>query len=536
MSHEVLLGDEAVALGAIHAGLTAAYSYPGTPASEIMEFLARRAREEGGFKASWNINEKVAYEEALGVSFAGRRTLVSMKHVGLNVAADPFMNSALTGIKGGLVVVVADDPGMHSSQNEQDSRFFADFAKIPCFEPADHQEAYALTRLAFDVSERWAVPVMLRLVTRLSHSRSRVLPEEARPQNDLEYGESRDWILLPVNARRRFQRLVGLQPEMKKYSEETPFNSLVLPSSGSGRLGVIATGIAYNYVRENLAGSAEQPPLLKLSVYPLPEAPIVRLFDQVDTVLVVEEGYPYIESKLRGFFGAAGKTIRGKLDGALPVTGELQPHLVREALMLDAHPEKPAPNIDLSGRPPQLCQGCPHADTFHALNQALEGHPAANVFSDIGCYTLGALPPYSAVDTCVCMGASVSMAKGGADAGIYPSVGVIGDSTFAHSGITPLVDAVASDTDMTLVIVDNAAVAMTGGQPTFLSGDRLLRMIRGAGIEEDHLQVIIPLPRNLEANVQVIKDELAHRGLSVIVSVRECVQETRKRSRRKGAQ
>ncbi len=536
MSSEVLLGDEAVALGAIHAGLTAAYSYPGTPASEIMEFLIRRSQGTGAFQAAWCINEKVAYEEALGVSFAGRRTLVSMKHVGLNVAADPFMNSALTGIKGGLVVVVADDPGMHSSQNEQDSRYFADFARIPCFEPADHQEAYAMTRQAFDVSERWNLPVMLRLVTRLSHSRSRVQPGEPRPQNDLELGESRDWTLLPVNARRRFKRLVDLQPELTKFSEETPFNSLIIPDPESGSLGVIASGIAYNYVRENLAAGGTEPPLLKLAVYPLPEARIARLFEQVDTVLVVEEGYPFIESRLRGLFGVAGKTIRGKLDGSLPPTGELQPHLVREALGLEPLARGSAGDIQLAGRPPQLCQGCPHADTFNALNLALEGHPEANVFSDIGCYTLGALPPYRAVDTCVCMGASVSMAKGGADAGIHPSVGVIGDSTFAHSGITPLVDAAAADSDMTLVIVDNASVAMTGGQPTLLSGEKLLNIVRGTGVGERHIRVITPLARNLEANVQVIKEEIAHRGLSVIVSVRECVQETRKRSRQKGAQ
>jgi len=536
MSSEVLLGDEAVALGAVHAGLSAAYSYPGTPASEIMEFLVRRAQQTGAFRAAWCINEKVAYEEALGVSFAGRRALVSMKHVGLNAAADPFMNSALTGIKGGLVVVVADDPGMHSSQNEQDSRFYADFARIPCFEPADHQEAYALTREAFDVSERWNLPVMIRLVTRLSHSRSRVQPDEPRPQNQGGAGESRDWILLPVNARRRFQRLVDLQPELTEYSEETVFNPLTLPESHSRSLGIIASGIAYNYVRENFADGKTVPPLLKLAVYPLPEARIARLVEQVDTVLVVEEGYPLIESRLRGLFGVAGKTIRGKLDGSLPPTGELEPHLVRKALGLEPLPGESTGDLRLAGRPPQLCQGCPHADTFNALNRALEDHAGAAVFSDIGCYTLGALPPYGAVDTSVCMGASVSMAKGGSDAGIHPSVGLLGDSTFAHSGITPLVDAAASDTDMTLVIVDNASVAMTGGQPTFLSGDKLLNMIRGAGVDERHIRVITPLARNLEANVQVIEEEIAHRGLSVIVSVRECIQETRKRSRKKGAQ
>jgi indolepyruvate ferredoxin oxidoreductase alpha subunit len=533
MKSEVLLGDEAVALGAVHAGLSAAYSYPGTPASEIMEFLVRLARDTGTFKANWSINEKVAYEEALGVSFAGRRTLVSMKHVGLNVAADPFMNSALTGIKGGLVVVSADDPGMHSSQNEQDSRFFAEFARIPCFEPSDHQEAYGMTRQAFDVSERWNVPVMVRLVTRLSHSRSRVQPENPRPQNPLGRGESRDWTLLPVNARRRFQILMGKQADFERLSDESAYNFMRLNPEDRD-FGIIAAGIAYHYVLENLSDSGQPPSLLKISTYPLSRTWLIRLLDHVDSVLVVEEGYPFIETRLSGLLGIAGKTVRGKLDGSLPLTGELLPHLIRRALGKDPLPHQTSPNLDPAGRPPQLCQGCPHADTFHALNRALEDFPHASVFSDIGCYTLGALPPYNAVDTCVCMGASVGMAKGGADVGIHPSVGVIGDSTFAHSGITPLLDAAAAGSGMTLIIVDNAAVAMTGGQPTALSGERLLHLIQGTGVDPEHIRVITPLPRNLEGNVAVIREELNHSGLSVIVSVRECVQETRKRRRPEG--
>jgi indolepyruvate ferredoxin oxidoreductase alpha subunit len=228
MNMEILLGNEAVALGAIHAGLTAGYSYPGTPASEIMEFLIRASDGGQKFKAAWCVNEKVAYEEALGVSFAGKRTLVSMKHVGLNVAADPFMNSAMTGVGGGLVVVSADDPGMHSSQNEQDSRFYAQFAQIFCFEPSEHQEAYEMSREAFDLSEKIGFPVMLRLVTRLSHSRSSVRPREARPQNELLYGSRQDWTLLPVNARRRFRLLLEKQAEMVRLSEESRFNRIHL--------------------------------------------------------------------------------------------------------------------------------------------------------------------------------------------------------------------------------------------------------------------------------------------------------------------
>jgi indolepyruvate ferredoxin oxidoreductase alpha subunit len=533
MKSEVLLGDEAVALGAAHAGLAAAYSYPGTPASEIMEFLVRLSREAGTFKAAWSINEKVAYEEALGVSFTGRRSLVSMKHVGLNVAADPFMNSALTGIKGGLVVVSADDPGMHSSQNEQDSRFFADFARIPCFEPSDHQEAYRMTRQAFDVSERWNVPVMIRMVTRLSHSRSRVEPEDPLPAEPLGRGESRDWTLLPVNARRRFRILMDLQEEFERLSDESAYNSLRLDPENRA-FGIVAAGIAHNYVLESLSESGPPPSLLKVSTYPLSRGLLNRLLDHVDSVLVAEEGYPFIESRLSGLLGMTGKTVRGKLDGSLPITGELLPHLIRQALGKNPLPHQPASDLGLAARPPQLCQGCPHADTFQALNRALEDFPDAAVFSDIGCYTLGALPPYHAVDTCVCMGASVGMAKGGADVGINPSVGVIGDSTFAHSGITPLLDAAAAGSGMTLVIVDNAAVAMTGGQPTALSGERLLQVIRGTGVDPEHIREITPLPRNLEGNVQVIREELSHPGLSVIVSARECIQETRKRRRLEG--
>ncbi|MGB7295482.1 MAG: indolepyruvate ferredoxin oxidoreductase, partial [Candidatus Aminicenantales bacterium] len=446
MKTEILLGDEAVALGAIQAGLTAAYSYPGTPASEIMEYLIKAAAKTKSFVASWSVNEKVAYEEALGVSFAGKRALVSMKHVGLNVAADPFMNSALTGSNGGLVVVVADDPGMHSSQNEQDSRFYAQFAQIICLEPSNHQEAYDMTRLAFDLSETLGLPVMVRLVTRLSHSRSSVQPAEPRGQNELRHGASRDWTLLPVNARRRFNLLLDKQARLVQLSEDSVFNALEL-NLQNREFGVIASGIAYNYVKENCREMADPPSILKISTYPLPEKMVGRLFDHVRTVLVAEDGYPFIEGTVAGLFGVPGKTLIGKLSGHLPPSGELAPEILRPALGL-----KPLEKFDLGGfspaaRPPQLCSGCPHADTLNALNKALLGFPGRTVFSDIGCYTLGAYPPYSAVHTCVCMGASVGMAKGGAEAGIRPSVAVIGDSTFGHSGLTPLLEAAAADTD-----------------------------------------------------------------------------------------
>jgi indolepyruvate ferredoxin oxidoreductase alpha subunit len=453
-----------------------------------------------------------------------------MKHVGLNVAADPFMNSALTGANGGLVVVPADDPGMHSSQNEQDSRFYAEFARIPCFEPSNHQEAYEMTRQAFDVSERLGVPVMIRLVTRLSHSRSTVLPREPRGQNELKHGASQDWTLLPVNARRRFKNLLDSQEAMVRLSEESEFNALHL-SDKDRSLGVLASGLAFNYVQENLPDLEIRPSLLKVCTYPLPEKLVKALVEHVQTVLVVEEGYPLIERSVRGFFGVAGKTIKGKLSGDLPQTGELSPETVRPPLGL-----KPLERLDLGGfklaaRPPQLCVGCPHADTFNALNKAMKEYEKGNVFSDIGCYTLGAYPPYRAVQTCVCMGASVSMAKGGADVGIHPAIAVIGDSTFGHSGLTPLLEAAAAGTNMTVFILDNSTVAMTGGQPSYASGERLLRMIEGLGVAREHIRVIEPLPKNLDKNALIIKEEIDYPGLSVIVPVRECLEESKKKKR-----
>src|SRR5512136_192794 len=292
MPRQILLGDEAVALGAVHAGLSAAYSYPGTPASEILEYLVRLSSESKAFPAVWSVNEKVAYEEALGASFAGKRALVSFKHVGLNVAADPFMNSAMTGANGGFLVVSADDPGMHSSQNEQDSRYYVQFAKIFGYEPSDHQEAYDMAREAFDLSEHLGLPVLMRLVTRLSHSRSAVETREARAQNELKKGDRKDWILLPVNARRRFSQLLDRQGEMIRISEGSRFNILNL-NAADRSLGVIASGVAYNYFREAVAAEAAPPSFLKVSTYPLPERLVRELVNRVDTVLVLEDGYPF---------------------------------------------------------------------------------------------------------------------------------------------------------------------------------------------------------------------------------------------------
>ena len=519
----LLLGDEAVAQGAVDAGITAAYGYPGTPSTEILEYLLREARRDRSIVASWAANEKVAYEQAVGASFAGRRAIVTMKHVGLNVAADPFMNSAVTGVHGGLLLAVADDPSMHSSQNEQDSRYYADFAMVCCFEPASQQEAYDMTREALEVSERHEGPVMLRLVTRLAHSRADVVLASRRAQNPLAPSTERGrWTLLPSNARVQYQKLVEKQPRLKGYSEETRWNTLHLDPDDR-RLGVITAGVAYNYFRE--AAGPRPPSHLKIGVYPLPEQQVRRLLDHVERVLVIEEGYPFIERQLFGLLGRPGRErYGGRLTGELPPFGELTPDIVARALGRACPlPDLPAA-LPVASRPPQLCQGCPHRDTYESIRLIREALPGAVVFSDIGCYTLGFYRPFEAIDSCLDMGASIAMAKGAADAGVHPVLCVIGDSTFGHSGITPLLTAAHEDTDMVVIIVDNSTVAMTGTQESLSTGERLLEIVRGVGVPAEHVRLIKPLPKNIEENARVLREEIDHPGLSVVIGQRPCLE------------
>ncbi len=534
MPRRILLGDECVALGAVHAGLTAAYAYPGTPATEILEYLLEYSKRHAGRpRAAWCANEKTATEEALGVCFAGRRALVSMKHVGLNVAADPFVNSALVSTHGGLVVAVADDPGMHSSQNEQDSRFYADFARVPCLEPANQQEAYDMTVEAYDVSERFHVPVMVRLVTRLAHSRTSIeVAAEARPENPVRKAPERNsWILLPGNARKAWHALLQRQKDMAAWSEESRWNPLALAPARGG-LGVITTGIARNYFLENVADMPVRPSHLHIGAYPLPVEKIRRLAAHVDRLLVIEEGYPLVERLLRGLL-ATPVPVAGKMTGEVPPEGELTPDNVRPALGLAARPYTAVDEASLPGRPPQLCQGCPHGHMYHALEKALAGLTPTMVTSDIGCYTLGALPPYSAIESCVCMGASVSMAKGAAEAGFHPAVAVIGDSTFLHSGLTPLLDAVHADTDMTLLVLDNEAVAMTGGQETIAPSSRIKDIVLGLGVDPAHCHVVDAMPRKVDENAALLRREIEHHGLSVVIAVRECLETARRKKKAK---
>ncbi|MCL2214785.1 MAG: thiamine pyrophosphate-dependent enzyme [Treponema sp.] len=540
-----LLGDEAVALGAIHAGISAAYGYPGTPSTEILQYLINESARNG-IAARWCSNEKTAMEAALGVSFAGRRVIVTMKHVGLNVAADPFINAALLKIKGGLVIAVADDPGMHSSQNEQDSRFYADFAMVPCLEPRSQQEAYDMVREAFNVSERFNIPVLLRIVTRLAHARAAVTPKPAEPQNKVsKTQEKKSWMLLPVFARKNYETLLEKQKILNEWSNQHPVNkitaskgrqSLSEDMSSNGSLAIITSGLGGNYYEENLeeflALQKKQgnsvPAHLHIGAYPLPEKKIRMLCNEADEILVIEEGQPFIANKI---FGITGSSVKEIIQ-----TGELTPDNVR--IVLGLPPRKGVnAKIDpdtLPARPPQLCQGCPHTDSYNALNKAVAaldpkpGHPDVGINSDIGCYSLGASPPLSAIESIVCMGACVGMAKGAADAGLKYSIAVIGDSTFIHSGITPLIDAVDSDTTMTLIILDNSSVAMTGCQPTIVPSEKLKNLIIGCGVKPSRILELEAKANLLEENAAKLKAEIEEEGLSVVIFKRVCLESFRK--------
>ena len=511
----LLLGDEAIALGALNAGLSGVYAYPGTPSTEITEFIQTFAPQ---VRSRWCTNEKTAMEAALGMSFAGKRALVCMKHVGMNVCADAFVNSAITGVNGGLVVLAADDPSMHSSQNEQDSRFYAKFAMIPIFEPSNQQEAYDMASEAFALSEALKTPVMLRVVTRLAHSRAAVTVGGRKEQNALAPASDRGWVLLPAIARRQYIKLIEKQPQMLEASEKSRFNAL----EGAGKLGVIACGIGYNYVKE---AATDDVTVLKVSQYPVPQAQVKALAERCSSILVVEDGQPVVEQDIKALLGA-GYPVEGRLTGKLPRTGELNPDNVAEALgVAVSQPFAQAQN--LSARPPQLCPGCGHRDVYAALNKVAAEYSGAKIFGDIGCYTLGALPPFNALASCVDMGASITMAKGAADAGVFPAIAIIGDSTFTHSGMTGLLDAVNDHSRITVVISDNLTTAMTGGQDS-AGTSKFEAICLGLGVEPEHVRVVVPVPANMDEITRIIREEIEYDGVSVIIPRRECMQTLRR--------
>ncbi|MBT3192922.1 MAG: indolepyruvate ferredoxin oxidoreductase [Verrucomicrobia bacterium] len=520
MSNLLLLGNEAVAQGALDAGISGAYAYPGTPSTEIMEHVQRSPESvPRSIHSRWSANEKTALEAALGMSYAGKRALACMKHVGLNVAADIFMNAAVTGTNGGLVVAVADDPSMHSSQNEQDSRIFSAFAQTLTLEPCDVQEAYDMTIAAFALSEALEIPVVLRLTTLLSHSRSVIVRQPEREANQASLPEdATHFMLIPLYARKNWKRLIEKQETFREQSEMSAFNTLLDGPDHS--VGIIATGVAYSYARDCLPGTPPAHPILKIGQYPIPEKAIRELAASCETLLVLEDGAPMVEERVKGVLPADRPVVKGRLDGTLPRCGELTPDAIACALGQPTEPMIRPQTLPV--RMPRLCKGCPHVESLGFVQEAMATFPDGRVFSDIGCYALGLLPPIELEGTCVNMGSSITMAKGFRDAGLGPSVAVIGDSTFAHSGMTALLDAVFEQTSITVVILDNGTVAMTGWQSSPVAG-KIDRICEGLGVDRGQIRTLVPLACNHDSNVVQLREALAYEGVSVIIAQRECV-------------
>ena len=509
---KLLLGNEAVARGLYEAGVRVVSSYPGTPSTEITEAAA--TYEE--IYCEWASNEKVAAEVAAGASFAGARSFCAQKHVGLNVAADPLFTMSYIGVNGGMVLAVADDPGLHSSQNEQDSRNYAIAAKLPMLEPADSAECRDFTKLAYELSEQFDTPVLLRLTTRVAHSRSPVelYEREEHALKPYEKNPAKN-VMLPAFAKPKHYKVEERTQKLSAWSDEADINVL---EDNHSEVGVIASGAVYQYAKEALGDTVSY---LKLGmVHPLPLKKIQELASKVKTLYVIEELDDVIES----FCKKNGIAVHGK--DVVPRCDEFSQNVIRQC-MLGKVPESKKVDAETPGRPPVMCCGCPHRGLFYALKKA-----KVYVSGDIGCYTLGASAPLSAIDTCICMGASVSALHGynkarGKDAE-QKSVAVIGDSTFIHSGITGLIDIAYNQSNSVVIILDNSITGMTGHQqnPTTgynIKGDPttavdLEALCKAVGIK----RVRVCDPYNLKEVESVLKEELAAEEPSVIISRRPC--------------
>ncbi|HNX29697.1 MAG TPA: indolepyruvate ferredoxin oxidoreductase subunit alpha [Syntrophomonadaceae bacterium] len=510
---KLLIGNEAIARGAYEAGVTVATAYPGTPSTEIVNSIA----EYPDVYAEWAPNEKVALEVGAGASIAGARTLVAMKHVGVNVAADPLYSFSYTGVNGGLVIISADDPGLHSSQNEQDNRGYGRFAKIPVIEPSDSQEALDYTKLAFDISEQFDTMVMLRITMRLAHSQTMTeigerqeVPLKPYQKNAAKY------VMLPGFARGRHVEVEKSLQQLQEYAETTPLNRIEMDDPS---LGIITSGVPYQYVKEAFPHAS----ILKLGlVNPLPKELIKSFAARVEKLVVVEELEPVIEEQVKSW----GIDVTGK--DQFTLLGEYSAEYLKQKLNGADEPLSFGLDKEVPARPPLLCAGCPHRGVFHVLRKM-----RLVVAGDIGCYTLGAISPLEGMDTCICMGASIGTAMGMEKARgpefAAKSVAVIGDSTFVHSGITGLIDVVYNGGTSTVMILDNDTTAMTGHQDHPATGLTIRKqpapkleieaLVRAIGVK--NVRIVDPLKIDeLEA---VLKEELARREPSVIICKRPCV-------------
>ncbi len=515
MQKKVLLGNEAVARGAYEAGCTVAAAYPGTPSTEILEAIARDYPE---IKAQWSPNEKVALEVVAGASVAGARSMAAMKHVGLNVAADPLFTFSYTGVNGAMVIINADDPGAWSSQNEQDNRHYARAAKLPMIEPSSPAEAKEFTKRAFDISEKFDRPVIVRITTRIAHSQGIVELNDRKNAPLKEFVRNpQKFVMIPAHARPRHKFIEEQMPALKKFSEESDLNTIEWKGT---KRGIITNGVAYQYVKEVCPDDS----VLKIGfIWPMPDAKIREFADKIEDLYVVEELDPFIEDYVR----ALGYKVTGK--AVIPILGELTPEIVDMAL----NKKKPVNDIPvyssrIPGRPPALCKGCPHGFVFEVLKKL-----DLVVNGDIGCYTLAVLPPYSAMHSQGCMGASIGMhlgfEKARGDEMARNSVAVIGDSTFIHSGITPLIDIVYNKGTGTVIILDNRVTAMTGHQDNPATG----KTLTGEETHELDLEMLCRAigvkrvrkidPKNTVEFETAVREEVAAREPSVIISTRKCI-------------
>ncbi len=515
MKKKLMIGNQAIARGAYEAGVTVVSSYPGTPSTEITEFMT----EYKEIYSEWAPNEKVAMEVAIGASVGGARALCAMKHVGLNVAADPLFTASYIGVNAGLVIIVADDPGMHSSQNEQDSRHYAKAAKMPMLEPTDSQECIDFIKLAFEISETFDTPVMVRLSTRVSHSQSIV---ETGDRQDVVLKDfvkdPAKYVMMPAMARKRHVFVEERMNRLLDYSNQTPINKII---NNEGGPGIITDGIAFQYCMEALGDKASY---LKLGmVYPLPDQKLKEFYSSQEKVYVVEELDPFIEErcKVLGLSDVIGKDL-------FPICGEFNAGMIKEKILNETITDEiKIETTEVPVRPPVMCPGCPHRGMYYVLKKA-----KLNVIGDIGCYTLGALPPLEAMDTCVCMGASVSMAHGidkarGAEF-TKKTVAVIGDSTFVHSGITGLIDIAYNKGISTVIILDNSITGMTGHQENPSTGKTLMgeptvsldfvKLSEAVGIK----RVTVCDPFDLKGFEKIVKEETSTEEPSVIITQRPC--------------
>lgn len=514
---KMMTGNEAIARGAYEAGCHVAASYPGTPSTEIMENIALYPE----ITSEWSPNEKVALEVACGASIAGARAISTMKHVGLNVAADPLYTIAYTGVNGGLVVVSADDPGMHSSQNEQDNRWTAIHAKVLMLEPSDSQESLDFTKAAFDLSEQFDTPVLLRVTTRICHSKS-IISEGTRHERQIKsyVKDVGKYVMAPANAQKRHIIVEDKLKQLREYSENCVFNRI---EWGDKKIGIITSGISYQHAQESFGENASY---LKLGLtFPLPNELIKSFSEQVDQVIVIEENDPYLEMQIK----ALGISCIGK--DRLPVCGELNTEILNQAFLNSNDPVTFKTDLKPVARPPVLCAGCPHRPFFLSLKKLKN----IVVSGDIGCYTLGMVPPLSMLDTCICMGAGISAGIGFEKAfkmsGRQDKVfGIMGDSTFFHSGITSLIDAVYNRSKMAVVLLDNSITAMTGHQDNPGTGKDLhgqpapaldlVNIVRALGIDDDHIRIVDPY--DLPAMDAAVQEAYQADSLFVIVTRQPC--------------